>query len=150
MTTTASRDTTTGFNYENYIGTLLESTTWQFKRQVNIGKKRNGGKHYIDYLLYPNTLLSLKYQCVQGTAEEKVPFEIMKLHHACVDCGYDKAILVLAGPDKAWKWKQYYLSEQFRTDMKVIYPTVTILSHQQFVLEQIPVDSQGSVTGLLL
>lgn len=136
MATTASRDTTTGTTYEKEIESLLEQfTNYEFQSQVNIGLKRNGGKHYVDILLNGSTLLSLKYQRVQGTAEEKVPFEVMKLHHACLDHGYDSAILVLAGPDKAWKWKDYYLGEQFQNDMKQIYPTVRIISHEQFVEE---------------
>jgi hypothetical protein len=136
MATTASRDTTTGTTYEKEVESLLEQfTNHEFQSQVNVGLKRNGGKHYVDILLNGDTLLSLKYQRVQGTAEEKVPFEVMKLHHTCVDYGYDSAILVLAGPDKAWKWKDYYLGEQFQNDMKKIYPSVRIISHEQFVEE---------------
>ena len=123
------RNTKTGINYEEEVRRLLENYSnhkvakTTNKRGVYVGKKRNGGKHYVDILLNGNTLLSLKYQRVQGTAEEKVPFEVMKLHHACLDHGYDSAILVLAGPDKAWKWKDYYLGEQFQNDMKQIYHT---------------------------
>lgn len=136
MATTASRNTTTGTTYEKEIAYLLETfTTHNFQSQVTVGLKRNGGKHRIDILLNTNVLLSLKYQRVQGTAEEKVPFEVMKLHHACLDYGYESAILVLAGPDKAWKWKEYYLGNEFQQDMKQIYSTVRIISHEQFVEE---------------
>ena len=136
MATTASRDTTTGTTYENEIADLLENfTDYQFKTQVNVGLKRNGGKHYIDILLESKTLLSLKFQRVQGTAEEKVPFEIMKLQQAVEDYGYECAILVLAGLDSAWKWKDYYFGEEFQSNMKRIYPDVRIISHEQFVEE---------------
>jgi hypothetical protein len=136
MATTASRDTTTGTTYENEIADLLENfTDYQFKTQVNVGLKRNGGKHYIDILLESKTLLSLKFQRVQGTAEEKVPFEIMKLQQAVEDYGYECAILVLAGLDSAWKWKDYYFGEEFQSNMKQIYPDVRIISHEQFVEE---------------
>lgn len=134
MTTNASRDTTTGTSYENEITNLLEQfSNHKIKKQVNIGLKRNGGKHILDVLLNGDELISLKYQRVQGTAEEKIPFEIMKLQHAIIDYGYKSATVVLAGPDKAWKWKDYYLSEEFRNDMKKIYPDVNIISHEQFV-----------------
>jgi hypothetical protein len=136
MATNASRDTTTGKSYEDVIEELLiEHTDHKVESQVNIGSKRNGGKHYIDILLNGIILLSLKFQRVQGTAEEKIPFEIMKLQHAVDDHGYKFAVLVLAGPDKAWKWKDYYLSEEFQSNMKKIYPDVRIISHEQFIEE---------------
>lgn len=136
MSTTASRDTTTGKSYETVVKELLvEHTNHDVKSQVNVGKKRNGGRHYIDILLNENILLSLKFQRVQGTAEEKVPFEIMKLQHTVDDYNYKSAILILAGPDAAWKWKDYYLSDEFQNDMKKIYPNVRIISHEQFIEE---------------
>jgi hypothetical protein len=153
MTTHASRNTTTGTTYEKEFAALLEQyTNIVFDSQVIVGQKRNGGEHVVDLLINGEVkynkgfkrpislhrggvLVSLKYQNVGGTAEEKIPFEFMKLHHTCIDFGYESAILVLAGPDKAWKWKKYYLSEQFRNDMKQIYPTVCIISHEQFAEE---------------
>lgn len=137
MATTASRDTTTGNNYEKQIESLLEQfSDYEFRTQVNVGKKRNGGRHIVDVLLVKNNeLVSLKFQRVQGSAEEKVPFEVMKLQHAITDHGYKSATIVLAGPDKAWKWKEYYLSEEFKNDMKKIYPDVRIISHEEFLQE---------------
>lgn len=136
MATTASRDTTTGKSYEDAVEELLiEYSDHTVKSQVNVGAKRNGGKHYVDILLNQEVLLSLKFQRVQGTAEEKIPFEVMKLQHAVDDHGYKSAIIVLAGPDKAWKWKDYYLSNEFQSDMKKIYPDVRIISHEQFLEE---------------
>lgn len=134
MATTASSDTTTGTSYENEVGNLLEQfSNHKVQSQVSVGAKRNGGRHYVDILLNDNELLSLKYQRVQGTAEEKIPFEVMKLQHAVIDHGYKSATIVLAGPDKAWKWKEYYLGKDFQKDMKKIYPNVNIISHKQFV-----------------
>jgi hypothetical protein len=135
-TKTTTRQTVTGRKYEKEIANLLnEYTSHEFESQTNIGKKRNGGKHYIDILLNGLILLSLKFQQVQGTAEEKVPFEIMKLQHAIDDYGYKCAILVLAGPDSAWKWRDYYLGEEFQTNMKKVYPDVRIISNKQFIEE---------------
>lgn len=136
MATTASRDTTTGKSYEDVVEELLnEHTNHKVESQVNVGAKRNGGRHYVDILLNNEELVSLKFQQVQGTAEEKIPFEVMKLQHAVIDHGYKSAVIVLAGPDKAWKWKEYYLSDEFQQDMKKVYPDVRIISHQQFVEE---------------
>ena len=153
MGTSASRDTTTGTTYEKKIASLLkECTDIDFHSQVVVGCKRNNGEHIVDLLFGGEVkyvkkkkrpishhkggiLVSLKYQIVQGTAEEKIPFEVMKLHHACLDHKYECAIIVLAGPDKAWKWKEYYLSAEFQCNMKQVYPTVRIISHEQFVEE---------------
>jgi len=134
----ASRNTTTGNSYEKEIENLITQTNrYICESQVNIGTKRNGGKHYVDILLNKKHLISLKYQHVQGTAEEKIPFEVMKLQHAVNDHKYETATIVLAGPDKAWKWKGYYLGEDFQNDMKKIYPDVRIISHEQFLKEYI-------------
>ena len=136
MATSASRDTTTGTNYETEVENLLEEfSDHEVESQVMVGKKRNGGKHYCDIVINGDELISLKYQRVQGTAEEKIPFEFMKLQHAIDDHGYKSATIVVAGPDKAWKWKDYYLSEDFRAKMKSIYPDVRIINHDQFVQE---------------
>ena len=150
MATHASRDTTTGTLNENEIEQfLIENINEPVSAQVNVGKKRNGGDHITDLLIggetyippkkkrpvskhKGGTLVSLKYQEIQGSAEEKVPFEIMKLQHCVNDYGYDHAILVLCG-DTGWKWKDYFLSEEFKQDMKKIYPNVSIMSQAQFV-----------------
>ena len=131
-----TRDTTTGTNYETEVENLLEDySEHTVESQVMVGVKRNGGRHYCDIVLNGDELISLKYQRVQGTAEEKIPFEFMKLQHAIDDHGYKSATIVLAGPDKAWKWKDYYLSEEFRAKMGSIYPGVRIITHEQFVSE---------------
>ena len=59
MATNASRDTTTGKSYEDVIEELLiEHTDHKVESQVNIGSKRNGGKHYnIDILLKSFSLI---------------------------------------------------------------------------------------------
>ena len=150
MATHASRDTTTGLLNEQQIEQFLhEYCSDTVAAQVVVGQKRNGGKHITDLLIggetykvkgktrpisthKGGTLVSLKYQEVQGTAEEKIPFEVMKLQHCVDDYDYDNAIMVLCG-DTGWKWKEYYLSQDFRTDMKKIYPDVMILDQAQFL-----------------
>lgn len=150
MATHASRDTTTGTLNEKEIEQfLIENTNESVSAQVNVGKKRNGGDHITDLLIGGETyvppnkkrpisthkggiLVSLKYQEIMGTAEEKILFEIMKLQHCIYDYGYECAIIVLCG-NTGWKWKDYFLSEEFKQDMKKIYPDVTILDQQQFM-----------------
>lgn len=126
-----ARDTSTGTKYENRIQFLLKENNVNFQRQVTIGVKRNEKRHRVD-LIIDNTLISLKHQQVGGTAEEKVPFEFMKLQHAVDDYDYDNAIIVLSG-DSGWTWKDYYLSNDFKQSMKNLYPDVMIISHEEFI-----------------
>lgn len=125
-----TRDTQTGTQYEKFIYSLLEEKGTSFRSQVNIGLKRNGKRHFVD-LIIDNTLVSLKHQQVQGTAEEKIPFEFMKLQQAVDDFEYENAVIVLSG-DTGWSWKEYYLSQEFKGLMAKIYPDVSIMSHDQF------------------
>ena len=52
-------------------------------------------------------LVSLKWQQVSGTAEQKVPFEMMCLAEAVLSGEYDKAYIVLGGP--GWSLREYYI-----------------------------------------
>jgi hypothetical protein len=126
-----SGNTATGPKYELFVESLLTKSGIKFKRQANVGYKRNDGSHRVD-LLVEKTLVSLKSQQVAGTAEQKIPFEIMVLQHAIEDYKYDNAIIVLHG-DTGWKWKHYYLSTEFKSTMGQLYPDVSIMSHEQFV-----------------
>lgn len=127
------RDTTTGTNYEKRMEVLLAETNITYQSQKVIGKKRNGGNHRVDLIIDGDILVSLKHQEVSGTAEEKVPFEFMKLQHAVDDYNYKHALIVLSG-DKGWTWKNYYLSQEFKSSMKTLYPDVDIMSHEEFCM----------------
>ena len=149
MATTASRDTTTGtINEKEFEKFLIENFSQKVKSQVIIGKKRNDGLHVVDLMIGGEThtpknkkrpisnhkggkLISLKHQEVAGTAEEKVPFEVMKLQDAIDDYGYESAIIVLCG-NSGWTWKKEYLSERFKKRMELLGPDVTIISQEEF------------------
>ena len=53
-------------------------------------------------------LLSVKWQQTGGTAEQKVPFEVICLAETIRSGGYTKAYLVLGG--EGWKLRQFYTS----------------------------------------
>jgi hypothetical protein len=149
VATHASRNTTTGTVYENLIKEVLtENNVENFHEQVVIGSKRNGGVHIVDFMIDGDVeylprrkrpiskhnggvLISLKNQDVSGTAEEKVPFECMKLQDAIDDYGYDSAIIVLNG--NGWTWKDEYLSERFHDRIKLMAPDVSLMSHENFI-----------------
>lgn len=145
-----TRDTTTGTVSENNIEKfLIENFFETVKSQVDVGNKRNGGIHIVDFLIGGETytpknkkravsnhkggkLISIKYQKVAGTAEEKVPFEVMKLQDAIDDYNYESAIIVLCG-NTGWTWKNEYLSERFKKRMKLIGPNVNIMCQEDFL-----------------
>ena len=80
--------------------------------QVNIGKRLGIGRHFIDVVAEKDErriLISMKWQQVSGTAEQKVPFEIICLLEA-LDAGpYAKAYLVLGG--EGWKLRNFFVGE---------------------------------------
>ena len=112
-----ARDTTTGSKYENLVRVIIEKTCanndLSLEGQVAVGRSPSG-KHFVDWELVDNTdtsrrgLLSCKLQNTAGTAEEKIPFEVIKLLLAMSDDPrYRHAWIVIGG--KAWrKIEQFY------------------------------------------
>jgi len=155
MATHASRDTTTGkVNETNIEDFLIENYDGDVHSQVEVGIQfGTNKKHILDILLdgevlkkkgrkrpislhKGGTLVSLKYQKVEGTAEEKIPFECDKLQDAIDTYGYESAIIVLCGND-GWTLKEHYLSDKFTNRLKLIAKDVTIMTEEQFLEEYI-------------
>jgi hypothetical protein len=104
----ASRDTTTGSNYEAIIEMCIkrscEKNNLEAISQANIGIKPGGGKHRVDWEIFdkedPNSrgLISCKYQGTSGTAEEKMAYEVIKLLHTMkMDSRYKKSWIIMGG-----------------------------------------------------
>jgi len=93
----------------------LDRTGYHYDKQVIIGQRLGGRKHKVDVLLVTRDgsqiPVSLKWQQVSGTAEQKVPFEIMCLAEAVRSSHgkYKKAYLILAG--EGWTLKEFYLGK---------------------------------------
>ncbi len=106
------RDTSTGAVLEQMVIPSLVHGGYSYKTQVNIGSRLGGGRHMVDVLAEDSAgnkvIISLKWQQVSGTAEQKVPFEAMCLAEAVLDSDndYHKAYLVLGGG--GWKLRDYY------------------------------------------
>lgn len=64
----------------------LRQGNYHYHRQVYIGQRPGGGRHIVDVLAWNDRgdtfLISLKWQQVSGTAEQKVPFEVICLAEA--------------------------------------------------------------------
>ena len=147
----ASRDTSTGkVNEADIEQFLIENSNDAVYPQTEVGTQFDTGKkHIVDMLLggkaYKKTkkakrwvsehiggiLISLKYQAVEGTAEEKIPFEFLKLQNAIDKYGYESAIIVLCG-DGGWTLKKTYLKDEFISKMKLICPNVIITDEENF------------------
>lgn len=87
----------------------LQQGGYAYEAQVEVGKRLGGGRHVVDVVAErfgQRFLISLKWQQVGGTAEQKVPFEVISLIDA-VDLGhFAKAYLVLGG--EGWTLRDVY------------------------------------------
>jgi hypothetical protein len=106
-----TRNTKTGQVLESMVLPSLALGGYSYETQVNIGHRPGGGKHYVDVVAAKDDaiiLISLKWQQVNGTAEQKVPFEVICLMAAMQhDPTFSRAYLVLGGA--GWKLRNWYL-----------------------------------------
>ena len=80
-------------------------------KQQTIGTRCGGGTHKVDAIATrgdDRILVSLKWQQTGGTAEQKVPFEVMCLADAVRTGHAQRAYLVLGGD--GWTLRDYYTS----------------------------------------
>lgn len=103
-------DTRTGGVLEAMVLPALDRGGYQHRAQVAIGTRLGCGKHVVDAVAEKDgreVLVSVKWQQVAGTAEQKVPFELICLLDAIEGGPYVKAYLVLGG--EGWKLRQFYV-----------------------------------------
>lgn len=129
------RNTRTGNVMEQMVLPALEMGDYKIRRSVDIGKRLGVSRHKIDVLTDDTQgrqrLISLKWQQVQGTAEQKIPFEVICLADTMIrDERFYKAYLVLGG--EGWRYKDFYLSGGL-TPYIANADMVSIVSLEQFV-----------------
>jgi len=109
----AARDTSTGEVFERMILPALYQGRYTVHRKVNIGGRPGGRRHIADVVAYDNDdgayLVSLKWQQASGTAEQKVPFEVICLAEARLSQPdkYKNAYIVLGG--LGWTLRDFYI-----------------------------------------
>lgn len=117
-----SRNTTSGQILESLVEPVLTKNGYVFSAQPIVGQSISGGKHKLDVLITsiatPTMFipLSLKWQEVSGSAQEKVPFEVIKLIHLIRNNPqlYPYALIVLGG--EGWSSiKEFYLKNGLST-----------------------------------
>jgi hypothetical protein len=104
-------NTRTGGVLEAMVLPALDRGGYTHRAQVSIGDRLGCGRHVVDAIAEKDgqqILVSVKWQQVAGTAEQKVPFEIICLLDALEHGPYAKAYLVLGG--EGWKLRQFYVS----------------------------------------
>lgn len=106
------RNTRTVGVLERMILPALDQGGYQYQVQVDIGRRLGIGHHFVDVVAEKDgqkLLISMKWQQVSGTAEQKVPFEIICLLEA-LDAGrHKKAYLVLGG--EGWTLRNFYVGD---------------------------------------
>jgi len=116
------RNTTTGTVLERMVLPALTHGGYKYQTQVNIGQRPSGSKHVVDVLAEDQRgrtfLISLKWQQVSGTTEQKVAWEAICLAHAIVSSQgkYHKAYLVLGGG--GWKLRNFFVSGGLRNHLR--------------------------------
>lgn len=104
-----SRGTQTGVILERMILPALEGGGYRYSVQVKVGDRLGRGSHVVDVVAEKDTraiLISVKWQQVSGTAEQKVPFEVICLIEAMETGRFSKAYVVLGG--EGWKLRSFY------------------------------------------
>ena len=120
---------------ERMILPALEMGGYRFERNVHIGSRLGVSRHRIDTFATDGNgrihLVSLKWQQVQGTAEQKIPFEVICLVDAILkDERFYKAHLVLGG--NGWRYKEFYLAGGLNPYLNKAY-LVNMTSLENFV-----------------
>jgi len=127
------RDTATGTVLENMVLPALAQAGYAVTAQVVIGRRLGAGRHKVDAVAEKDGqkfIISLKWQQVSGTAEQKVPFEVICLTEALATGSYAGAYLVLGG--EGWSLRTLYTEGHLRKWLN--YPdALHILSFEAFV-----------------
>jgi len=129
------RDTGTGFVLERMILPALQRAGYSWRTQVPLGDRLGRGRHFVDVVAEKNGvqfLVSVKWQQVAGTAEQKVPFEVICLAEALERAKgeFAKAYLVLGG--EGWKLRDFFTRGGLKKYLRAA-DNVEIVSLEAFV-----------------
>lgn len=112
------RDTRTGGVLEAMVLPALTRGGYTYATQVKVGKRPGGGAHMVDAVAEKagqKILVSLKWQQVSGTAEQKVPFEVICLADEVMAGNFSAAYLVLGGD--GWSLRKFYIDGGLATHL---------------------------------
>jgi hypothetical protein len=118
----------------------LDQGKYTWTAQVHIGQRLGCGRHYVDAIAEKDGrkfLVSVKWQQVSGTAEQKVPFEVICLIEAmqAQPGTYDKAYVVLGG--EGWTLRGFYTSgglQKYLKELAIHFTQVVGMKPQDVVV----------------
>ena len=102
----------------------LKRSGYSYRKQVHVGSRPGRGRHKMDLVAEKSGdgfLISMKWQQSSGTAEQKVPFEIICLAETIRETSsYKLGYVVLAGP--GWTLRKYYVerSQNYLVDTEAV------------------------------
>ena len=126
-------NTRTGAVLEAMILPALKQGEYTYTTQEVIGTRFGGGRHIVDAIAERDGkqfLVSLKWQQTGGTAEQKVPFEVISLADVVLAGKFVKAYLVLGG--EGWTLRDFYVSGDLKKHLSNA-DKVEILTLESFV-----------------
>ena len=112
----------TGIDFEKHISNLLRQQGCSVTEQVSIGYKFSNHKHKIDSLVNGKILVSVKFQDVAGTAEEKVGYEMWTLNEKILTGVFEKAFIIFGGQG----WTIYENLEK----MVKLFPKIKLVRYE--------------------
>ncbi|MGH8615831.1 MAG: PD-(D/E)XK nuclease superfamily protein [Gammaproteobacteria bacterium] len=126
-------NTRTGGVLERMVLPALDQGGYSYRVQVKLGQRLGCGSHFVDAIAEKDGrtfLVSVKWQQVSGTAEQKVPFEVICLVEAMEGGHYDRAYVVLGG--EGWKLRGFYTGGGLKKYLKDA-DKVEVLTLESFV-----------------
>jgi hypothetical protein len=127
------RNTNTGGVLEAMVVPALERGGYVCTTQVIVGQRCGGRAHKVDAIATRDdqrVLVSMKWQQTGGTAEQKVPFEVMCLADAVRAQHALRAYLVLGGD--GWTLRDYFTSGKL-ADHLVHASLVRVVTLEAFI-----------------
>jgi hypothetical protein len=100
---------------EEMVLPALQLAGYQYEKQSCIGRVMGDRPYRADLLVHDRgsgrkIVVSLKWQQVAGTAEQKIPFEVIALLQLLESRGCDDAYLVLGGTGWTPQLRAFYLN----------------------------------------
>lgn len=106
-----ARNTNTGAVLENMVLPALTRGGYACRQQAHVGVRPSGRPHKVDILASKSGaefLISMKWQQTSGTAEQKVPYEMICPAEAIkANLKFRQAYIVLGGP--GWTLREFYV-----------------------------------------
>jgi hypothetical protein len=127
------RNTGTGSVLEAMILPALSHGGYNYTSQQVIERRFGGGRHIVDAIAEKDKqrfLISLKWQQTGGTAEQKVPFEVISLAEVVLAGEFQRAYLVLGG--EGWTLRDFYVGGDLKKHL-LHAGKVEILTLESFV-----------------